>query len=151
MTLTIDEFYIRNKAEDLCFSISDGRISDSIEDWFEEYKECVTDVQSLNDITDSAKHIRVYKKERYFIPHGSILEYITEYLENKYGYDACEMGYLEDMMDVSDIKLLAEIETRINNRIRNYYTSDCFIDEMDVSEEFNRWLGDELGEDYPNE
>lgn len=146
-SITAKEFIKKNKKEDLCFLICDGKLSDKFEDYFEENKECVTDYQSLQDILENAKHIEVYKKYRCRISGTWIAEYIEGYLEDNFGYDPFENGSLTEMLGV---ELFDKFANKVNKKLC-WYTSGRWVYALDLSKEFEEYLKDDMGEDYPKE
>lgn len=143
--ITYNEFIEKDKTEDLCFEIADGNISDDLEDYFSELDYVVTKDEVITAIRD-AKNIEIYKKERYKLPKGLILEDVSSYLEDNFGYNGYELGYLDDMIGS---EVFEQCESKINEYIKGWYTTDKVVYRMDASKEVEEYLKEELGEDYP--
>lgn len=147
ITITADEFIEKNKKEDLCFLVGDGKLSDEFEDYFEENKECVDDYNSLQDILENARCIEVYKKDKPNISGTWVAERIQDYLEDNFGYDSFEYGSLISYLGVEFFDGFAD---KVNKKIY-YYTSGEPMYILDLSNEFEKYLKDEMGEDYPKD
>jgi hypothetical protein len=144
--ITYDEFLEKDKTEDLCFEVSDEKISDDLEDYFSEQLDYVVTKEDVDNAINNAKNIIVSTKDRYKLPKNFILEAVSDYLSDNFGYDAYELGYLEDMVggEVFDI-----CESKINEHIKGWYTSDVIKYKLDASKEVEEYLKEELGETYP--
>ena len=143
--ISYDEFIEKDKTEDLCFEIADGKISDDLEDYFSELDYVTTKDEVVCAIRD-AKHIEIMEKERYKIPKGWLIETVSDHLQDNFGYEPYELGYLDEMMGS---EAFDECTEKINNFIKGWYTSGVTKYVMDASKEVEEYLKDELGEDYP--
>lgn len=138
--ITLEEFYELNKKEDLCFEIAEGKISDDEEDYYNEL-DWVTNEEDLRAAVNSAKNIMVMKKERYKLPKGLIIEQVSSYLEDNYGYDGYELGYLDDMIGS---EVFEQCENKINEYIKGWYTGGEIEYCLDMSKEVEEYLREEL-------
>ena len=138
--ITLKEFYELNKKEDLCFEVAEGKISDDEEDYYNEL-DWVTNEEDLRAAVNSAKNIMVMKKERYKLPKGLIIEQVSSYLENNYGYDGYELGYLDDMIGS---EVFEQCENKINEYIKGWYTEGEIEYCLDMSKEVEEYLREEL-------
>jgi hypothetical protein len=138
--ITLEEFYELNKKEDLCFEVAEGKISDDEEDYYNEL-DWVTSEEDLRAAVNSAKNIMVMKKERYKLPKGLIIEQVSSYLEDNYGYDGYELGYLEDMIGS---EVFEQCENKINEYIKGWYTEGEIEYCLDMSKEVEEYLREEL-------
>ena len=138
--ITLEEFYELNKKEDLCFEVAEGKISDDEEDYYNEL-DWVTNEEDLRAAVNSAKNIMVMKKERYKLPKGLIIEQVSSYLEDNYGYDGYELGYLDDMIGS---EVFEQCENKINEYIKGWYTEGEIEYCLDMSKEVEDYLREEL-------
>ena len=145
-TITYDEFLEKDKTEDLCFEVSDEKISDDLEDYFSEQLDYIRTKEDVECAINAAKNIIVSTKDRYKLPKGYILENVSDYLSDNFGYDGYELGYLEDMVGA---EVFEECEDKINQHIRGWYTSDTIKYKLDASKEVEEYLKESMGEDYP--
>ena len=146
-SITAKEFIEKNKKEDLCFEICDGKISDDFEDWFEEHKECVEDKKSLEEMLEIASVITVYKKVRFKLDENWVIEHIEDYLTDNWGFDICENG---DICDYVGKDIFKEFARKFNESF-DFYITGKQVYSLDLSKEFDEYLKNELGEDYPSE
>ena len=138
--ITLEEFYELNKKEDLCFEVAEGKISDDEEDYYNEL-DWVTNEEDLKVAVNNAKNIMVMKKERYKLPKGLIIEQVSSYLEDNYGYDGYELGYLDDMIGS---EVFEQCENKINEYIKGWYTEGEIEYCLDMSKEVEEYLREEL-------
>lgn len=146
-SITAKEFIEKNKKEDLCFEVSDGKISDDIEDYFSELDWVISE-DDIKTAINSAKQVKIYKKERYKLPKGILMEWVTDYLTDNFGFDTFEQDTLDNIVGE---ELFNEFEEKINKEISHLYTSYMGNYIMDISKEVEEYLKKELGEDYPKE
>lgn len=146
-SITAKEFIEKNKKEDLCFEVSDGKISDDIEDYFSELDWVISE-DDIKTAINSAKQVKIYKKERYKLPKGILMEWVTDYLTDNFGFDTYEQDTLDNIVGE---ELFNEFEEKINKEISHLYTSYVGNYIMDISKEVEEYLKKELGEDYPKE
>ena len=138
--ITLEEFYKLNEKEDLCFEVAEGKISDDEEDYYNEL-DWVTNEEDLKVAVNNAKNIMVMKKERYKLPKGLIIEQVSSYLEDNYGYDGYELGYLDDMIGS---EVFEQCENKINEYIKGWYTVGEIEYCLDMSKEVEEYLREEL-------
>ena len=146
-SITAKEFIKKNKKEDLCFEVADGKISDDIEDYFSELDWVISE-DDIKAAINSAKQVKIYKKERYKLPKGILMEWVTDYLTDNFGFDIYEQDTLDNIVGE---ELFNEFEEKINKEISHLYTSYVGNYIMDISKEVEEYLKEELGEDYPKE
>lgn len=146
-SITAKEFIEKNEKEDLCFETCDGKISDDFEDWFEEHKDCVEDKNSLEEMLEIASVITVYKKIRFKLDKNFVIDYIEDYLSDNWGFDICEHGNISDYVGKD---IFEEFCNKFNKSF-DYYIEGKQVYSLDLSKEFDEYLKDELGEDYPKE
>ena len=146
-SITAKEFIKKNKKEDLCFEVADGKISDDIEDYFSELDWVISE-DDIKTAINSAKQVKIYKKERYKLPKGILMEWVTDYLTDNFGFDTYEQDTLDNIVGE---ELFNEFEEKINKEISHLYTSYVGNYIMDISKEVEEYLKKELGEDYPKE
>lgn len=143
--ITYEKFLELNKTEDLCFEVADGKISDDIEDYFCELDYVVT-AEDVKAAIISAKQVKIFNKERYKIPKGFIMGFVSDYLTDNFGYDSYEQDSLENIVGE---EIFTEFETKLNKELSHLYTSYVGDYIMDISKEVEEYLKSELGEDYP--
>ena len=146
-SITAKEFIKKNKKEDLCFEVADGKISDDIEDYFSELDWVISE-DDIKAAINSAKTVKIYEKARYKLPKGILMEWITDYLTDNFGFDTYEQDTLDNIVGE---ELFNEFEEKINKEISHLYTSYVGNYIMDISKEVEEYLKEELGEDYPKE
>ena len=142
-TITYEEFLEKNKTEDLCFEISDENLSEDIEDYFSEQLYDVTTKEEMDVAIKSAKNIIVSTKDRYKLPKDFILEQVSDYLSDNFGYNGYELGYLEEMVGAEVFK---ECEKKINEYIKGWYCSGTIKYKLDASKEVKEYLEEELAD-----
>lgn len=142
--ISYDEFLKLNETEDLCFEVADGKISDDIEDYLDELYYVATQ-EEIKTAINQAKQVKIYKKERYKLPKGCLIEWVSDYLTDNFGYDTYEMDTLDNIVGE---ELFNEFEEKINKEISHLYTSSVGDYIMDISKEVEEHLKSELGEDY---
>ena len=144
--INYNEFLEKDKTEDLCFEVDDGKISDDLEDYFYEQLDYVNTKEEIELAINAAKHIEVSEKERYKLPENWLLECVSDYLSDNFGYDGYELGYLDDMIGK---EFFDKIQDQINNEIKGWYTAGVTKYVMDASKEVEEHLKEELETDYP--
>lgn len=143
--ISYEEFLRIDKTEDLCFEVADGKISDDIEDYFSEL-DWVTSEDDIKAAINSAKQVKIYEKARYKLPKGILMEWVTDYLTDNFGFDTYEQDTLDNIVGE---ELFNEFEEKINKEISHLYTSYVGNYIMDISKEVEEYLKEELGEDFP--
>ena len=133
--ITYEEFL--KDEEDLCFEINDEKITDDLEEWIAENCENIYTEEEKQQTIDSAKRIVVSTKERYKIPKGYILEQVSSFLEDNFGYDSYELGGLEDAVGG---EVFEECENKINQHIKGWYTSGYLRYVMDASKQVEEYF-----------
>ena len=146
-SITAKEFIKKNKKEDLCFEVADGKLSDDIEDYFSELDWVISE-DDIKAAINSAKQVKIYEKARYKLPKGILMEWVTDYLTDNFGFDTYEQDTLDNIVGE---ELFNEFEEKINKEISHLYTSYVGNYIMDISKEVEEYLKKELGEDYPKE
>ena len=134
--ITSEEFYEKDKTEDLCYEVKEGTVAEDIEDYLDEHSDIDFDnTEEIQDLIQRSKQIPVYTKERYKIPEGFILDHVKDYLSDNFCYDWYEQGDLP--LNEDEIK---QFENQINEKLKNWYISDKLVYTMDLSKEVEEMI-----------
>lgn len=135
--LTPEEFEVISQKYDLCFAVSDERISDDVEEYCFEASQYLENLEDFNQALERAKKVKLYKKIRYRLSGEFLLEAVQDNLSDCYGYDTDTSGYLEDAIGEHFFDDIAE---KFNKKFEWYTSEPVGVGFVDLSRELEDYV-----------
>lgn len=135
--LTLEEFEVISQKYDLCFAVSDERLSDDAEEYCFEVSQYLKNLEDFKQALERAKKVKLYKKVRYKLSGEFLLEAVQDNLSDCYGYDTDTSGYLEDAIGEHFFDDIAE---KFNEKFEWYTSEPVGMGFVDLSRELEDYV-----------